>query len=82
MGMIHCSFCARETLDVESVCQFCGKRFKRAIWQRKLRRNEAYGALLTVAGVALLGYVKPIAILLILSGIVLGASWFVRQRVR
>lgn len=82
MGMIHCSFCGKETLDAGGLCQFCGRGVKRPFWKRKLRWNEAYGVLVTVVGISLLGYVKPLGMLLIVAGVVLGTSWFVRSRVR
>lgn len=82
MGMIHCSFCGKESLEIEGACQFCGGRVKRPFWKRKLRWNEAYGVLVTVVGISLLGYVKPLGVLLMVAGIVLGMSWFVRSRVR
>ncbi|MCI0604289.1 hypothetical protein L0156_14925 [bacterium] len=82
MGLVHCSFCAKETLDVDGVCQFCGKILKRPFWQRRLRRNEAYGVLIIVVGIALFGYMKPLGILLIVAGIVLGASWLFKRRIQ
>lgn len=82
MGLVHCPFCEKETLTSDGVCQFCLKALKRPWYQRKLRRNEAYGVLLLVLGISLFGYLKPVGMLLIAVGIVVGASWIVRSRVR
>lgn len=82
MAMVFCSACDRETINTDRKCQFCGQPLKFSIWRRKLRRNEAYGVLLIIAGGALLiDAIKAIGLLLMFCGIAWIVSGLIRPRV-
>jgi hypothetical protein len=82
MAMIHCTFCGKESLNVDGRCQFCGHAVKVGILRRKLRKNEAYGAILIVAGIGLLQVLKIAGIFLIVGGAGLIIPGLFRQRIR
>ena len=84
MALVFCSSCDKETLNTEGSCQFCGQPLKYSIWSIKLRRNEAYGALLVISGGALLflDQIKIIGLLLMALGIAWIVAGLIRPRVR
>ena len=80
MALISCSECGRASIDVDRKCQFCGKFLKVNIWTRKLRRKEAYGFLLIVAGSFLLPQMKDIGLFFLLLGFTVAGSAFLMKR--
>jgi hypothetical protein len=82
MSLVVCGVCKTNTLIVEGKCQHCGNPFKQTIWNRKLRRREAYGFLLIVIGFAVINWFKGIGFLLLLAGAGLIVYGFLQPRVR
>jgi hypothetical protein len=70
------------TLVVEGKCQHCANPIKHTIWNRKLRRREAYGALVIVIGFAVIRWFRGIGFLLLLLGAGLILYGFLKPRVR
>ena len=80
MALIRCSACGRASIDIDRKCQFCGRFLKISLWTRKLRRKEAYGFLLIVAGSFLLPQIKDIGIFLLFLGFTIAGSTFLVKR--
>ena len=82
MSLVVCGACKMNTLVVEGKCQHCGNPFKTTIWNRKLRKREAYGALIIVIGFSVITLFKGIGFLLLLLGAGLIVYGFLQPRVR
>jgi hypothetical protein len=82
MSLVVCAACKMNTLVVEGKCQNCGNPFKQTIWNRKLRKREAYGVLIIVIGFAAIRWFHGIGFLLLLVGAGLIIYGFLKPRVR
>ena len=80
MAMILCSACGRASIDVDQMCQFCGKFLKLSIWTRKLRRREALGFILIFTGAVFLSHMKGIGIALLILGFIVAGSGVHKRR--
>jgi hypothetical protein len=70
------------TLSIHGTCQYCGHPLKVSIWKRKMRRREAYGILLIVAGFAVLSLNTLAGVIGVLLGIAMLVYGFFIPRVR